>query len=146
MIVKETINISDIKSVLCNADIYDTISGDNAHLIDEFEPPINDDYLYIGGYIKGEIIALMVYHKYLDGNECHVQVLPEHRKEHAIKFGEQVLLFKGVLPLYATIPSKYMNVLNFAKLNGFNIIKTIKGSYLKGGKYFDEYVLKYTCD
>lgn len=80
MIVKETTNLDDIKAVLCNPAIYDTIIDDNCPLVEDFEPPIDDDHLYVGGYVKGEIIALMVYHKYLDGNECHVQVLPEYRK------------------------------------------------------------------
>ena len=119
MIVKETTDINEIKSILCNEAIYDTIGSDSAPLVEDFEPPVNDEYLYVGGYVKGEIIALMVYHKYLNGLECHVQVLPKHRKEHAINFGEQSLLFKGTLPLYAEIPDLYKNVLDFALMNDF---------------------------
>ena len=143
MIVKETDNIDDIKAVLCNPTIYDTITDDNCPLASEYDPPINDDYLYVGGYVKGEIIALMVYHKYLDGNECHVQVLPRFRKEHAINFGEQSLLFKGTLPLYAEIPDLYKNVLNFALLNNFKVINVKDNDYVKNGKTYNVNVLEF---
>lgn len=143
MIVKETTNTEDIKTVLCDPAIYDTIASDNSPLIGDFEPPITDEYLYIGGYVEDKIAALMVYHEYLDGNECHVQVLPEYRKEHAIKFGEQSLLFKGTLPLYAEIPSLYQNVLSFALLNNFKVIDTKKDEYIKNGKKYNINVLRY---
>ena len=143
MIVKETTNIDDIKAILCNAAIYDTIGSDNAPLIEDFEPPLNNHYLYVGGYVKGEIISLMVYHKYLDGLECHVQVLPEHRKEHAINFGEQSLLFRGNSPLYAEIPSLYKNVLDYALMNNFEVIDVRESDYIKRGKTYNVNVLKY---
>jgi len=143
LILKETTNIDDIKDVLCNAAIYDTITDDNSPLIEEFEPPITGEYLYIGGYVNGQIIALMVYHKYLDGNKCHVQVLPEYRKEYAVNFGEQSLLFKGTLPLYAEIPDLYKNVLNFALLNNFKVIDIKENDYIKNGKAYNVNVLEF---
>ena len=141
MIVKETTDINEIKSILCNEAIYDTIGSDNAPLVEDFEPPVNDEYLYVGGYVKGEIIALMVYHKYLNGLECHVQVLPKHRKEHAINFGEQSLLFKGTLPLYAEIPDLYKNVLDFALMNDFKVIDVRENEYVKNGKPYNVNIL-----
>ena len=143
MIVKETANLDDIKAVLCNPAIYDTISGDNNPLVENFDPPINENYLYVGGYVEGEIIALMVYHKYLNGNECHVQVLPEYRKKYAIKFGEQSLLFKGTLPLYAEIPDLYKNVLAFALLNNFKVTDIREDDYIKNGKTYNVNVLEF---
>ena len=143
MIAKETTNIDDIKAILCNAAIYDTISSDKSPPVEYFEPPVNDGYLYVGGYAKGEIIALMVYHKYLDGLECHVQVLPEHRKEHAINFGEQSLLFRGNSPLYAEIPDLYKNVLDYALMNNFKVIDVRENDYIKRGKTHNVNVLKY---
>lgn len=142
MIVKETTNIDDIKAVLCNPTIYDTITDDNCPKANEFEPPLKD-HVYIGGYVKGQIVALMVYHKYLDGNKCHVQVLPECRKEHAKRFGEQSLLFKGTRPLYAEIPDLYKNVLDFAKRNNFEIIKRINNGHIKNGVSYTVNVLRY---
>ena len=141
MIVKETTNIDDVKAVLCNPAIYDTITEDNSPLAEEFQP-VFEDHLYIGGYVKGEIIALMVYHKYLDGNKCHVQVLPEFRKEYALKFGEQSLLFRGTLPLYAVIPDLYQNVLEFAKHFDFKVIDRKSESYVKSGKSYNDNILR----
>jgi hypothetical protein len=143
LIVKETTSIDDIKAILCNPVIYDTITDDNSPLAKNFEPPVNDDYLYIGGYVNGQIIALMVYHKYLDGNKCHLQVLPEHRKEYAINFGEQSLLFKGTLPLYAEIPDLYKNVLAFALSNSFKVKSVKENDYIKNGKTYNVNVLEF---
>ena len=143
MIVARIDNVDDIKAVLCNPHIYDTITDDNSPNIEYFEPPINDKYLYVGGYVNGEIIGLMVYHKYLDGNECHVQVLPEHRKEHAKEFGEQSLKFRGTQPLYAEIPDLYKNVLDFALLNNFKVIKRIDAGFIKNGENYTVNVLRY---
>lgn len=143
MIVKETKNLDDIKAILCNTAIYDTITDDNCPLVEDFEPPVTDDYLYVGGYIDGKIVDLMVYHKYSDGNKCHVQVLPDYRKEHAKKFGEQSLLFRGTLPLYAEIPDLYNNVLAFALLNGFKVIEVKENNHIKNGKKYHVNVLEY---
>ena len=85
----------------------------------------------------------MVYHTYLDGNECHVQVLPEHRKEHAKEFGEQSLRHRGTRPLYAEIPDLYKNVLDFALLNDFKVIKRIDSGFIKNGKNYIVNVLRY---
>lgn len=143
LILKKTTNIDDIKAVLCNPAIYDTITDDNSPLVEDFKPPVTDEYLYIGGYLDGQIIALMVYHKYLDGNKCHVQVLPGYRKEYAINFGEQSLLFKGTLPLYAEIPDLYKNVLDFALLNNFKVNGIKENDYVKNGKTYNVNVLEF---
>ena len=142
MIVKETTDIDDIKAILCNPAIYDTITEDNSPLAEDFTP-VFEDHLYIGGYVKGEIIALMVYHKHLDGNKCHVQVLPEFRKEYALKFGEQSLLFRGTLPLYAVIPDLYKNVLEFALHFGFKVIDKKLNSYVKNSKSYNDNILRF---
>lgn len=143
MILKQTTDIDEVKRILCDPAIYDTITDDNSPLIEEFEPPVTDEYLYIGGYVKGEIIALMVYHKYLDGNKCHVQVLPEYRKEYAKKFGEQSLMFRRTQPLYAEIPDLYKNVLDFALLNNFGVIDIKESDYIKNGKTYNVNVMRF---
>lgn len=143
MIIKPITDAGDIKTLLCNPAIYDTITDDNSPNIKDFEPPINSKYKYIGGYVNNKIIGLMVYHTYLDGNECHVQVLPEHRKEHAKEFGEQSLRHRGTRPLYAEIPDLYKNVLDFALLNDFKVIKRIDSGFIKNGKNYIVNVLRY---
>jgi len=143
LIVKETTNLYDIKAVLCHPVIYDTISDDTCCAVKDFEPPISNEYQYIAGYVDNEIIGVLVYHSYLDGRECHVQVLPKYRKEHAKEFGEQALMFKGTLPLYAEIPDLYQNVLDYALLNGFVIAGVKYNCYIKNGIDYPVNILKY---
>ena len=142
MIVLQITSEKDIRAVLCNPEIYDTIASDDCPAIDAFEIPF-DDHRYIGGYVNGEIIALMVYHTYRDGNKCHVQVLPQYRKQYAQKFGEQSLLHRGTQPLYAEIASLYQNVLDFALLFGFGILDKNVGDYKKNGQLYDTYILRF---
>ena len=142
MIVKPTINRSEIEAVLNHPDIYDTITDDSNEGGEQL--PINDgDYTYVGGYVNNEIIAVMLYHSYRDGKACHVQVLPDFRKEYALQFGEQSLEFKGTQPLYAEIPSLYKNVLDFALHFGFEIIETEKRDYCKNGELYDINILRF---
>jgi len=143
MIIKECFNVDDIKTVLCHPEIYDTITDDNCPKLEDFVPPMNEEYTYIVGYVKGEPIGAMIYHKYRDGNKCHVQVLPEYRKECAKKFGEQSLLFKGTLPLYAEIPDLYKNVLDFALINNFKVIDVKESDYIKNGQTYNVNVLEF---
>jgi len=143
LIVKRTTNIAEIKAVLCHPAIYDTIGEDGCSKVEDYEPPFDDGNIYYGGYVNSKIVAIMNYHNYLDGSECHFQVLPEFRKEYAIKFGEQSLKFRGTRPLYAEIPTLYKNVLDFALINNFKIIDTIKNDYIKNGKTYDINVLRY---
>jgi hypothetical protein len=143
MVIKECFDAKVIKSILCHPEIYSAISSDYCPCATDFEPPINSDYKYIIGFVNEKPIGVMIYHKYLDGNECHVQVLPEYRKEHAVKFGEQSLFFRGNLPLYAEIPELYKNVLNFALSNSFYIIDTIDDGYIKSGVKYPVNILKY---
>jgi hypothetical protein len=144
MIVKETTDKEEIKAVLCHPEIYDCIAGDGCPPREEFEPPIDSEHKYIGGFVKGEIIALMVYHAFNNGSECHVQVIPTHREQFAFDFGKKSLGFRDASkPLYATIPTKYPNVLSFASLFGFEAVKTIKDDYTKNGKKYDNILLEY---
>jgi hypothetical protein len=142
MIVKKITNEDEIRTILCNPDIYDTIASDECPAIDDFEIPF-DNHRYIGGFVNGEIIALMVYHTYKDDNKCHVQVLPEHRKEYAQKFGEQSLKFRGTQPLYAEIAGLYLNVLDFALSFGFETVDKKIADYKKNGLLYDTYILRF---
>jgi hypothetical protein len=142
MIVKETTNQEQIRTILCNTLIYDTIASDDCPGVNDFDIPF-DGHRYVGGFVNGEIIALMVYHTYKDGNKCHVQVLPEHRKKYAQKFGEQSLMFRGTQPLYAEIASLYQNVLDFALTFGFEVLDKNIADYKKNGQLYDTYILRF---
>lgn len=139
VIVREINNIQ-AKSVLCHPQIYDVISDDNTPTIKELNLPKNCEY--IGGFVKGELIAVMVYHKFRESIKCHVQVLPAHRADHAMKFGELSLSLKTGLTVYADIPEIYPNVLKFAKSFGFKIIDKIANTGTKNGKPFNSYLLR----
>ncbi len=143
MIVKQTTNREDIRRVLCDPDIYDTIDEDGSPSIEDVEFPIDDENIYIGGYVNSNIIAVMCYDKYLDGQECHVQVLPEFRKKYAKSFGEQSLEYRGTQPLYAEIPDLYPNVLKFALDNNFKVVGIRKNDFIKHGKTYDIKVLRF---
>ena len=146
MIIKETTNLDDIKEVLCHPEIYDTISTDKCPPVEELDIPIDDNCRYVVGYIKGEPIGVMVYHKVDDKNFCHVQVLPEYRCKYALEFGEKSLNFRGKEDLYAVIPDLYKNVLAFAILNNFEVVDVKESGYIKNGKNYNVNVLKYKGD
>ena len=122
MIVKETTNEKEISSILRNPAIYETIAEDGFDAIDEFTIPF-DGHLYVG-------------------NVCHVHVLPECRKDYALKFGEQSLLFCGTQPLYAEIPDLYKNVLDFAINFDFKIIETVVDGCIKNGISYNMNILR----
>jgi len=146
VIARETKDRTEIESVLKHPEIYETITDDDCPPADECVIPIDENYKYIGGFVNGKIIAIMVYHKCSGGNKCHVQVLPEYRKDYALKFGEQSLLFRGTQPLCAEIPDLYKNVLDFAFRFGFEVIETRKQDYCKNGKKYDLQILRFNED
>lgn len=133
MIVAETKNIAEIKSILCHPDIYYLINDDNSGSAEDFEPPM--DVLYVAGYVNGDTIGIMIYHEVTGGLKCHIQVLPEYRKRYAREFARMALNFgeaKNAI-IYSEIPVCYPNVISFAKEFGFNETGSIKGDYIKNG-------------
>ena len=145
MIVKETKNRADIHKLIKNPVIYDLISDDNSPCSAVFMAPITKGFRYIAGLVNGEIIGLLVYHDYKDGEKCHIQVLPEFRKEYANDFGKQSLEFRDKkTPLYAEIPRCYPNVLSYAKRQGFEVIAEQEREYNKNGNKYpiDELIYK----
>lgn len=139
MNVYETQDIDEIKSVLCHPQIYPCISHDGCPTSKEFEPPMNVRYL--GGYIDGQIIGLMIYHPYKDGLKCHIQVLPEFR-EHAKEFGRIVLDEAKNAIIYADVPTCYPNVVSFAEGFGFEITGSIKNNHVRDGQSFDTLTMR----
>lgn len=144
MMLKETKDVNDIHAVLKHPVIYDAITSDNSPCSKHFLAPITDEYRYVLGSVNGDIIGVMVYHEYKDGEECHVQVLPEYRKKYAVEFGDKALRFRDKSkPLYAEIPDIYKNVLSFAVKNDFEVIKQEDLGYKKNGVEYPVNILKY---
>lgn len=136
MNVCEITDAEEIKSVLCHPEIYPCISEDD-NPIEEFEPPMTARY--IGGYVDGTLIGIMVYHHYKDGLKCHIQVLPEFRKKYAKEFGRIALNFgeaKNAI-IYAEIATCFENVIAFAEGFGFEKTGRIKNDHIIDGVSFD---------
>ncbi len=143
MIVESTDDIGLIKSILCHPEIYKTIIDDNCPPAEEFTPPM-EDHNYIVGIYGNEAVGIMVYHWIDDKYYCHIQVLPEFRKDHALSFARMALdigLAKN-LPIYAEIPCIYGNVVRFAESFGFKCIGIKEDAHLQDGKLSDIKVLR----
>ena len=128
MIIERTEDIGLINKVLKHAEIWPCIA-DKEDKKDTFIPPLQDHRYVIG--IHGEnVIGVMVFH-FVEDWKCHVQVLPEYRKEHGFQFGQEVLkwFWDNIKSdkLTATIPKEYPNVVQFALLNGFSLDKVKDG-------------------
>lgn len=104
--------------------IWQEICGNYGDKLEEFEPPM-DGYVYLVGYDKLDAIGLFIIHDSELGSKCHVQVIPEMRKQHAVEFGEKVIQWvwdnTDINKLTALIPSNLTNVISFAKLRGFKV-------------------------
>ncbi len=146
MIIEETQNQALINEILTHPDIYPTISADNSPDPMDFVPEIND-HMYLIGYVDSVPMGCMIYH--LNTNcslWCHVQVLPEYRKAHAMDFGKKSLgwlfeRFPVVEKVCAQIPTTYPNVLKFAKAQGFVEEGINTKSHMKDGIAHDQIYL-----
>ena len=144
MIIHAINDIELIKSVLCHPEIYGCIACDKSMPADEFEPPISEGVQYVAGFVDGAIIGLMIYHDVGGEVKCHIQVLPEYRKEYAKKFARIALFFgkaKNAI-VYAEIPDCYPNVLRFAKDVGFFETGKIINDHIKDGVNYDVTIVR----
>lgn len=135
------IDKNEAKAVLCNPEIYDCITSDDCPPVEDYEP---SEALYLGGYTD-KLIAVMVF-KYVSSvcAECHIQVLPGSRKDHADEFAIKALnwWFKNHgVKLQAEIPEIYPNVIYFGMRHGFKIDGRIDNVHLKNGKLHSMYYL-----
>lgn len=120
-----------VKRLMTSEGVWDNICAIGQDK-DKFEPPL--DWQYIMGTVDGEAVGLGIIHKTKSGfNKCHVQVLPEHRKEHGLKFGLDGMKFIWATndfdSMVASISSKFPNVRKFAELMGFEYVQTKKNWY-----------------
>jgi len=130
LIIKEITNHDLIKSILCHPDIYKCIyHGDEISAEDR---EIEDGPQYIAGFVDGAIIGIVIYHICNGYIKSHIQVLPEYRKEHAIRFARMALNFGRAknATVYAEIPERFPNVVSFAKRVGFTELGIKEGKYI----------------
>lgn len=140
MILTRTEDNEIIKSVLCHPEIYNRIQEDGAPNKEDFEPPANAMYI-----TDSHNIAVMVYHWASNITlECHIHVLPEHRKD-ASKFCQLALEWAWdnteATKIVAQIPDLYPDVLKFAIKNGFVIEGYNSESYMKDGNIYSQFYL-----
>lgn len=116
--VRPTLNKDEIKTIIFNDAIWPNIADPETKK-EYFDFNFKDDF-FVGGYVDGKIIALMVYHDFRDGLKCHIQVLPQFRDLFAVEFGNRSLTFRDKSKmLYCEIDDKFKNVIKFAKSFGF---------------------------
>jgi hypothetical protein len=131
VIIERSYDYRLIKQIMTEPQIWQEICGVYGDKIEEFEPVI-ENYIYLIGYDKINIIGLFIIHPENNGFMCHVQVIPERRKEHALEFGKKVIQWTwsntDINTLDALIPEKFKNVISFAKLQGFKVIEYKDGN------------------
>jgi len=130
----------DAHLVLSHPDIFETVAEDNMDVIN-----MPDEHLYLCGYVP-DLIGCFILHK-LNGicADCHVQVLPEYRKQYAEEFGQKVIEWTWdntqLQKLVAQIPFLYPNVRDFAVKMGFKVEGTNKASFMKDGMIHSQWYL-----
>ena len=122
----------DAKKVLETPEIFATIAEDG--MVDVPQP---ENVLYLCGYVPDLIGCFILEKKSAITVDCHVQVLPEYRKDYADEFGHKVIEWTwkntDARKITAQIPFLYPNVKDFALKMGFEIEGINKQSYLKDG-------------
>ena len=142
--IYKTESVEDIMTVLSHPEIWERVREDG---IDDFTPPIDENHIYL---IDRPITGLFIAH-WINAitMECHVQVLPEHRKG-AHEFGKKVIQWirdnTHCKKLVAQIPFIYPDVAKFAESKGFLYEGINRHSYLKNGLIYDQYYMGLAWD
>ena len=144
MIVDRCYDVDVVRAILAHPAIYDCIAEDGTPLREDFTLVLEGIACVIG-IVGSEPIGVMIYHP-INGItwECHVQVLPEYRKQHASEFFQKALdwaFAMGAKKVVAQIPFLYPNVKGFALKHGFEIEGINRKSYLKNGQIHDQWYL-----
>jgi RimJ/RimL family protein N-acetyltransferase len=147
MLVERCYDVDVVRSILTHPAIYDRIAEDGTLPREDYIPDMIGA-AYVVGIVGADPIGVMIYHP-VNGItwECHVQVLPEYRKEHADEFAQKALQWAwdmGVQKIVAQIPELYPNVRDFGLRHGFAVEGTNRKSYLKNGQIHDQWYLGIT--
>lgn len=135
-------DIDTIKAILCHPAIYPVISSDLAPNPEDYTPNMSGT-VYLAGFVDDKVIGIMVYHECTDvALWCHIQVLPEYRKQYAAQFCNDAVdwafAFLGATKIVAQIPVIYENVIQFAERCGFVREGINRKSHLKNGELVDQ--------
>lgn len=136
---------ADIDAVLRHPEIWGRISSDESPKAQDWE--ISRRGVYLGGYVDGEVVAIMVFHEVGDSvGKCHIHTIPERRKEIAAEFAQGALEWYWTYfdhdRLLAEIPTLYPDVIGFAKKFGFEEVGIGQDPFLKSGQLYDKVILR----
>jgi hypothetical protein len=120
LIIRETKNVNEIKSVLCHPSIYPEISDGVDLKSDDIEIPF-DGVVYLAGY-DNEVIGISCLHFFKDGLKLHPNVLPEYRLKYGRDFVRLCISMVNC-PLYVEIPNRRKRLLNLANKLGFDSLR-----------------------
>ncbi len=137
--IRDVTDEEEIKSILTDEEIYGRITHDDC--------PDRKDYIFrdpfesrfIGGYVDGKIIGLVVYHD----NKIHVNVLKPYRKVYKRELLRGSLGMIDAPVIFAEIPSLFPQIIVFAESEGFREIDVIKGGFKKNGKSYNTHIMVY---
>ena len=131
---------SDAYKVLSDPDIFKTVAEDGMTDI-----PMPDSPLYLCGYVPDLMGCFILHRQNSVTVECHVQVLPDFRQEHAEEFGKKVIEWTwkntDAVKIVAQIPLLYPNVKDFALRMGFEIEGSNTRSFRKNGMLYNQWYL-----
>ena len=132
-----------IKGLMTSDGVWEYISTPEQDK-ETFEPI--PDWQYVVGFVDGTPIGLGIIHETKSGhNKCHVQVLPDYRKEHGMKFGLDGMKFiwsnNTFDYMVASISSRFPNVRKYAEAMGFKVVKTREKWYKLDDVSYDAWLL-----
>jgi len=143
MILERTHDVDYIKSVL--AEMWDCVCEDG-HTLNDYKVETEANcWIKMGDY------GLYVLHP-ANGStlEIHAFILPEHRKNHSLDTGKEILKWvankspEQYQKVIANVPHLYPNVKDFCIKNGFQIEGVNRLSHKKNGKLVDQWLLGIT--
>ena len=137
MIAKRTLDVGLCLDILTNETVFEAISEDDA-TFENLKVNVLDDYwvsMEINNAIVGVAQFKQMFNKCFD---CHIHILPEHRKQHSMNAGSALLAWckdnlAGCL-LFTTIPEFCPNVVAFLKAFDFKESGTLEKAWKKNGK------------
>lgn len=135
MRVVESANLDAIREVLSHPDIWPAITIDSEPDPEKFDFSIYLRWKAIIGYVDEKPMAVMFYHALNDGQQLHIHVLPDYRKQYAREFAEKALAWASY-PLYAEIPDEFPNVQKFAASFGFEPVSIFHSPYKRHGENY----------
>ena len=138
MIVKETKDMDEIKSIIFHPSIHPHLEDDNNKVVDL---PVEDSK-YIGCYIDGKIVGVGMFHKVDGVTVSHMHLLKEYRKELGLEFGKAAIKLSPVDIIYTNVDETFPNIMRYVEALGFELFQVVKECVKKDGLMYDLSVYK----